>query len=472
MRRLRRWILNSLVLAHYLLTILAFLLFWMYCYRLPAVEGEYFLHNRTILAVYVLMLTILSNIYNCYKFGLSTVGELVYSQALANLISWGSVYVLACIMAQKWLNPLAAIIAFVIQTVFTGGFFVAMNKMYFHFYKPKRTVVLYRNQQDLKKLKEIRNFHYKWDADKFICCREEQGHVLLDGSVSSIHGLIETIQEYEAVFVTGVPATLRNGIVKFCVETKKDCLFVPHIGDVIVSGATHIRSIAVPVCYARRCNPELNFLITKRLMDVVLSVLALILISPAMLVTAVAIKVYDGGPIFYRQTRLTKDGRHFEILKFRSMCVEAEKDGVARLSTGSQDDRITPVGRAIRAMRIDEFPQLFNIIRGDMSIVGPRPERPEIAEQYQSKLPAFSLRLQVKAGLTGYAQIYGRYNTKPQDKLKMDLMYINNIGLIEDLRLIFATIKVLFMKESTAGVEEDQVTAMDEKDEEKVEQFV
>ena len=144
--------------------------------------------------------------------------------------------------------------------------------------------------------------------------------------------------------------------------------------------------------------------------------------------------------------------------KFRSMRVDAEKDGVARLAA-TDDDRITPVGKIIRAIRFDELPQIFNILKGDMSIVGPRPERPEIAAQYEEEMPAFSLRLQVKAGLTGTAQVYGKYNTEPKDKLKMDLMYINDMSLKEDLKLIFATVKILFMKESTAGVQQGQVTA-------------
>ena len=166
---------------------------------------------------------------------------------------------------------------------------------------------------------------------------------------------------------------------------------------------------------------------------------------------------YDHGPVLYKQVRLTKDGRLFEILKLRSMIVDAEKGG-ARLA-GAHDDRITPIGRIIRAIRFDELPQLFNILKGDMSIVGPRPERPEIAEQYRQELPAFDLRLQVKAGLTGYAQIYGRYNTEPQDKLKMDLMYINHASLAEDIKLIFATVRVLFLRDSTSGVAEGQTTA-------------
>ena len=156
---------------------------------------------------------------------------------------------------------------------------------------------------------------------------------------------------------------------------------------------------------------------------------------------------------------MTKDALSQSVLKFRSMRVDAEKDGVARLSTGDKDDRITPVGRFIRKVRIDELPQLLNILKGDMTICGPRPERPEIAAQYEEELPEFCLRLQAKAGLTGYAQVYGKYNTTPYDKLVMDLMYIAHPSFLQDLQIMFATVKILFMKESTEGVADKQITA-------------
>lgn len=188
--------------------------------------------------------------------------------------------------------------------------------------------------------------------------------------------------------------------------------------------------------------------------------IALVILSPIFLVTAIAIKATDHGPVFYKQIRLTKDGKEFGILKFRSMRVDAEKDGVARLSSGENDDRITPVGKIIRACRVDELPQLINILKGDLSIVGPRPERPEIAAQYCEEMPEFSLRLQAKAGLTGYAQVYGKYNTTPYDKLTMDLMYIAHPSIVEDFKIMFATVKILFMPESTEGISEGQTTAM------------
>ena len=208
----------------------------------------------------------------------------------------------------------------------------------------------------------------------------------------------------------------------------------------------------------QRSSPAIWYLAVKRVMDIILSLCALVVFSPFMLVTAIAIKCYDGGPIFYKQLRLTKDRKEFYVYKFRSMRVDAEKDGVARLAQ-TNDDRITPVGKIIRMLRIDEMPQLWCILNGDMTIVGPRPERPEIAAKYEKEMPEFALRLQAKAGLTGLAQVYGKYNTTPYNKLQMDLQYIGSMGLVTDVKLIFATVKILFMPESTEGVAQGQTTA-------------
>ena len=185
-----------------------------------------------------------------------------------------------------------------------------------------------------------------------------------------------------------------------------------------------------------------------------LAVPAFIITSPVMLITAVAVKLYDGGPVLYKQVRLTRHDRKFEIYKFRSMVVDAESDGIAKLAR-ENDDRITPVGRIIRATRIDELPQLFNILKGDMSFAGPRPERPEIMEEYCKEIPEFAFRTRVKAGLTGYAQVYGKYNTTPYDKLKLDLFYISNYSMWTDIKLILMTLKIVLKKDATEGVNEE-----------------
>ena len=262
----------------------------------------------------------------------------------------------------------------------------------------------------------------------------------------------------DAVFLCSLHSHDRNQIVKYCVHKDIVTWCIPRIGDVIMSGAEQAHLFHLPMLRVAKYNPTPEYLICKRTFDIVVSGLALILFSPLMVILAIIIR-RDGGTAFYRQKRLTKDGRIFEILKFRSMRMDAEKDGVARLSSGEADPRITKVGRFIRACRFDELPQLINILRGDMSIVGPRPERPEIAEQYKKELPEFDLRLQCKCGLTGYAQVYGQYNTTPYDKLLMDLMYIARPSFIEDLKICFATVKILFEKESTEGVAEGQTTA-------------
>ena len=214
----------------------------------------------------------------------------------------------------------------------------------------------------------------------------------------------------------------------------------------------------LPMLLVNHYSPAPEYLLLKRMLDIVISAATLIILSPLMLILALIIRS-DGGTAFYRQVRLTKDGKEFHILKFRSMKMNAEEDGIAKLSTGERDDRITAIGHFIRACRMDELPQLINILKGDMSIVGPRPERPEIAAQYRETLSEFDLRLQCKCGLTGYAQVYGKYNSTPYDKLLMDLMYIAQPSLAEDVKICFATVKILFMKESTEGVAEGQTTA-------------
>lgn len=459
-------IMRGMILFHYLVMLLIFVACWMLFYRQHAMEGAFSTNSIAVCAMYAALLMLLSRVYGVYKVGLTHVSDLFYGQTLANLLSLFITYILVCVLARRLINPMAGMGAASVQALFCAAWTITANRLYFTLHKPKRTVVIYRNDNDLRKLEEIRFFEDRWKVERRVQWVEENAHDLPYGKgaagetgVDGIQRLMRVMEEYEAVFVSGVNATLRNGIVKYCVDKGKACYFVPHTGDVITSGAEHIRSFAVPICRVRRFRPTPEYLFVKRAMDIALSLAAIIISSPFMAVTALAIFGYDRGPVLYQQVRLTRDGKPFRILKFRSMRMDAEKDGVARLAS-EHDNRITPVGRVIRATRIDELPQFFNILKGDMSIVGPRPERPEIAEQYRKELPAFDLRLQVKAGLTGYAQVYGRYNTEPQDKLKMDLMYINHAGIAEDIKLIFATVRTIFQHESTHGVSEGQVTAM------------
>ena len=265
----------------------------------------------------------------------------------------------------------------------------------------------------------------------------------------------------QAVFLCGIHSHERNRILKYCIARDIRVLIIPRIGDALMGAAEPMHILHLPIMYCRRRKPASAYLFVKRATDIVVSGIALIVLSPLMLVIALAVK-RDGGSALYKQTRLTKDGKRFEILKFRSMCVDAEKISGAVLSAGENDPRITKVGRIIRACRVDELPQLLNILKGDMTLVGPRPERPEIATKYEKELPEFGLRLQVKAGLTGYAQVYGKYNTEPYDKLLMDLTYIARMGVLEDLCIMLGTLKILFSKESTEGIDKGKKNAMSE----------
>ena len=199
----------------------------------------------------------------------------------------------------------------------------------------------------------------------------------------------------------------------------------------------------------------------KRALDIIFSLFILVVFMPVLLLIALLIKIEDGGPVFFKQARCTKDARVFDILKFRSMVVDAEKNGVTPCTDG--DVRITRIGRFIRKTRLDEMPQFINILKGDMSIVGPRPERVEHVKEYVKEVPEFAYRMKVLGGLTGYAQIYGKYNTSAYDKLRLDLLYIENQSFTLDLKLILLTIRTVFTSESTEGFVQEKSQEMLEK---------
>ena len=269
------------------------------------------------------------------------------------------------------------------------------------------------------------------------------------------------ILKYDAVIISDIPAHEKNLILKTCVDLDKRVYFIPKISDVITASSERLNHIDTPLFMVRDVGIGAIEGAVKRVMDIILSGVAIIFTSPILLITAIAIKVNDGGPIFFKQERCTIGGKKFMILKFRSMIVDAEKDGRPH-PAGEKDDRITKVGHVIRATRIDELPQILNILKGDMSIVGPRPERVEHVEMYTKDIPEFCFRSKVKGGLTGYAQVYGKYNTTALDKLKLDLIYIMNYSLLLDLQIIFETVKILFRKDSTEGFSEERVAEIQE----------
>lgn len=393
--------------------------------------------------------------YKAYGFGMTKSSILIYSQTLSVLVTDVAFYVVFVVANSKVFNPLPLMLFFAAQMCINCIWTLIANRIYFKLNKPKKTMILYNKESELLRLEEIYSRKKNFEITEKVKYEK-------DGDWA------EHIDKCEVAFLAGLPTDERNFIFEYCIEKNVQCYTAPYTGDIIMMGATHLDMFSVPVFEVSRAVPNVEYLFVKRFVDVVCSLLGIIILSPVMAFTAIAIRLYDKGPALYKQVRLTRNGKEFEIYKFRSMRVNAESDGVARLATDN-DDRITPIGKFIRACRLDELPQLFNILKGDMSIVGPRPERPEIAQQYLEEYPEFNLRLQVPAGLTGLAQVYGRYNTEPADKLQMDLMYINEMSLLQDFRLIMATVKILFMKDSTSGTAEGQTTAMAKSDEAKSE---
>ena len=379
---------------------------------------------------------------DCFRVSVLHLRDIVFGQVLATMITDVVMYVLIWMLSIHLPNLLPGLAAWAAQCVIGTVWSIVMQRAYFANHQPLKTLVIYDERIGMENLIHSYGLEKRFNIEK-VC------------AVESIIDDLGALDDMDAVFLCGIHSTERNIILKYCTFRGIKLFMIPRIADVMMRGSEQIHMLHLPILKNQRYKPSVEYQIIKRTMDIVASGLALIVLSPVFLITAIAVKS-DGGPAFYRQKRMTKDGKVFEILKFRSMRVDAEKYSGAVLSAGEDDPRITKVGRFIRACRLDELPQLINILKGDMSLVGPRPERPEIQAKIEKEVPEFGLRLQAKAGLTGYAQVYGKYNTTFYDKLLMDLMYISRPSILEDLTIILATLRILTSKESTEGVGEGE----------------
>lgn len=400
--------------------------------------------NYVIGMLYGFLLIAFCSSYGCFRIGVLRLQELMYSFVLSITLTNFAAYFQLSLTAEHLLNPLYMIGLTVVQMAAAIILYFFSNRIYFMLYPVRDVVAIHSGSAADHAI--ITRFEQIYDRYK-ICniCMESDGYA----------ALCDAIDHQSSVLLCNIDRNLRYDLISYCYENNKRLYIVPSLQDIMINNAheTQISDSLVYLCKNRGMTTEQE--IFKRSMDMILSALGILLTSPIMLLTALCIKLSDGGPIFFRQCRLTRNGKAFMLTKFRSMVIDAEKDGEARLAT-KNDRRITPVGRCIRRLRIDELPQLFNILMGDMSIVGPRPERPEIMEQYEQVFPEFKYRLKVKAGLTGYAQVFGKYNTTFEDKVKMDLLYIERYSVILDVKLVLATMKTIFMPESTEGLDEGE----------------
>lgn len=448
MRGLRyRLLLRMVKLFNVVLLTVSFAVCWFGYYAERVYWPFYYCGNWAVVILFVVFYVVFARIYDAFLVSHHRISEMIYSQILAAAIADGFMYLVIWLLMERLPNVLPGIGALTAQCIVAVVWSTLSHWWYFSTFQPKRSAIIHDSER------VIENLIYEYGMDK-------KFNVIKIALVDECLDDLGMLDSLEAVFLSDLHSHDRNLILKYCVGHNICVYVIPRIGDVIMSGASRMHMFHLPMLRVGRYSPNPEYLILKRVFDLMVAGIAAVILAPVMLVTAIAIKLYDHGPVFYKQTRLTKDGREFEVLKFRSMRVDAESNGIARLSSGESDPRITPVGHVIRKFRIDELPQIFNILEGSMTIVGPRPERPEIAAQYENVLPEFRLRLQAKAGLTGYAQVYGKYNTTPYDKLQMDLMYIAHPSILEDLQICFATVKILFMSESTEGVAEGQITAM------------
>ena len=453
-KRMIMFLASALIVA---LETAVFAYVWYFHYADEAIIGKTFWKkgNFVVIAQYALMIYLFYRIYGGFKVGYLRVFEVLYSQILSVLCVNMITYLQLCLIG-RWkftTNFVPLIYMTVFDLVIVILWVVFMRMIYEKIYPPRKMLLIYgaHNPKDLVHKISSRE-------DKYNIC--EMMH-LSEGEEK----IKAKIDEYPAVILGDIPAHERNIFLKYCFEQNVRCYSIPKISDILLRNADSIHLFDTTLMLSRNRGLTAEQEFAKRAMDIIFSLLGLVIAAPFMLVIAILIKAYDGGPVFYKQDRLTKDGRVFQILKFRSMKVQSEKKG-ARLAM-KDDDRITPVGRVLRQIHFDELPQIFNILKGDMSLVGPRPERPEIARQYLEEIPEFNYRLKVKAGLTGYAQVYGKYNTTPYDKLKLDLTYIETYSFVQDIKLLMLTFKILFQKENTEGVESWQVTAATKEETEK-----
>lgn len=387
--------------------------------------------------------------YQAQKIGIYRLTELVYFQ----LLSYFFADTVLCVEMFFWYHGIEKIrflsfvvILFVQMLVITILIFVH-NRIFMRYDEPRKVVIIYGKENYRSLLKKIKAKKLRYTVAG---CYEDK---------VPFEDLKDIIRENDNIYLYEVNDELRKQVILYCDSIEKDIYLSQKTEDLVTMGFDISHTFDTPFIRTKRVPVKWYYPFVKRTVDIVCSGLACIVLSPLFLVVGIAIKMYDGGPVFYTQERVTEKHKKFMIYKFRSMITDAEANGMRRAT--DNDDRITPVGKIIRATRIDELPQLLNILKGDMTIVGPRPERIELDEAYTKKLPEFSLRLKVRAGLTGYAQVFGKYNTTPEDKLKLDLLYINQRSLLLDFKLILYTIKIMFIPESTEGFEEDEITLED-----------
>ncbi len=395
--------------------------------------------NWVMVFLYAVVLICFMKLYGGFKVGYLKKGNLIYSEILSLVFTNSFTYFQIAVLHKKFPSPLPLLILLLIQAICVVLWTTIYQWLYNWMFPPRRMLLISGDRSDYHLMEKINSRDDKYIIEKMVNYRR------------GMERLFSEMERYDGVIIGDMPSHERNMLLKYCFQHSIRSYSVPKISDILLKSSAELNLFDSPLLLSRNIGLTLEQQFVKRIVDIIGSLAGIILSSPFFLIIAICIKLTDGGPVFYTQTRLTKNGKPFKIYKFRTMIQNAEKDGIPRLAAEG-DPRILPIGRILRRTRLDELPQIYNIFKGDMSLVGPRPERPELVEEFTAEIPEFPSRMQVKAGLTGYAQVYGKYNTTAYDKLKLDLTYIRNYSILLDLKLILMTPKILFLKESTEGV--------------------
>ncbi len=393
------------------------------------------------IAIYAVILIAFSNMYGGMRLGYLKNAELIFSQIFATLIADLLIYAELSVMALRLFTAKHVLIMFAEQFVVAFVYILIINKVYMNIFPPRKLLLIYgdRNPEDLVAKFETRKDKYKITDRISVKEGEEAVKERIRNTYDS--GLCN------AVIIGDMTVRERKPLIKFCYSEDIRFYLLPKITDVILMGAEELHVFDSPILLTREYSLTMEQRFAKRTIDIVCSFLLLILASPFMLLTALAVKLYDGGPVLYKQVRCTRDMREFKILKFRSMRVDAEKDGVARLASKG-DSRITPVGNFIRKCRLDELPQLINILKGDMSFIGPRPLLIEYLPYYTERE---KLRHTVRPGLTGLAQASGRNLVNWDRRLELDAQYVENLSFAMDCKVLIMTVQTVLGRSETVA---------------------
>lgn len=436
-RNLRRGIIFILKLFSVVIPTLIFTIFFIN--YLP--DFYYRLGNFLAIFFYIFALSVIMSPYDGFKIGTTGLRELQFSHIISLFITNILTFIVFSLVGKAILPILPFLIMMGFQIIACFIYTSFNDNIYHRLYPSRESVIIYSG-------------HNSWDAQvaqKFVSSRQHYTVKAICSEDEGFEAIRSQIDKYHTCIIGALSTDLRARIIDYCYQVRKQIFIIPSIEDIIINNSQTVQIGDSLVYRVKNQKLSLEQLMLKRAFDIVFSAIFLIITSPIILISALAIKLYDRGPVFFKQRRLTRNAEPFDILKFRTMIVDAEKDGAQY--TIENDTRITPVGNFLRRTRIDEIPQFINVLKGEMSVVGPRAERIENYEAYCAQMPEFIYRTKVKAGITGYSQVYGKYNTSFEDKARMDIHYIEKFSLLNDIKLILATAKVVFIGEATEGFE-------------------